>query len=155
MMRDPAPIVALSISDGPDELARFGYLESHIHQMLTELLVALLRGGYRLGYGGDLRKAGYTRELFETLTEAYARGRLTEGIGRRSSTILNSRHGRTTSRRSWRYTWKRSARRRSPTFVSRPAVTWRYSRRMTACASSKALMAARRSTETSSSRGLV
>lgn len=75
----PAPIVALSISDGPD-LARFGYLERHLRQVLAEVLVALLRDGFRLGYGGDLRRAGYTWELFEALAAAYARSRLKEGV---------------------------------------------------------------------------
>lgn len=75
----PAPIVALSVSDGPD-LGRFGYLESHLRQVLGEGMVALLRDdwgdGWRIGYGGDLREGGYTRDLFEALSAAYARNRL-------------------------------------------------------------------------------
>jgi hypothetical protein len=70
-----APIVALSVSDGPD-LARFGYLERHLRQVLSELLVGLLRAGFRVGYGGDLRRDGYTRELFEAVSAAYDRNQL-------------------------------------------------------------------------------
>lgn len=72
------PIVALSVSDGPD-LGRFGYLERHLRQVLGEVMVTLLRAGLRVGYGGDLRKDGYTRELFEALSAAYARNRLVPG----------------------------------------------------------------------------
>lgn len=70
-----APIVALSVSDGPD-LARFGYLERHMRQVLSELLVGLLRAGFRVGYGGNLRRDGYTRELFEAVAAAYDRNQL-------------------------------------------------------------------------------
>jgi hypothetical protein len=73
-----APIIALSVSDGPD-LGRFGYLESHLRQVLGEVLVTLLKAGLRVGYGGDLREGGYTRELFEALSAAYARSRLVPG----------------------------------------------------------------------------
>ena len=47
--------------------------------MLGEVLVTLLRGGLHVGYGGDLRPAGYTRELVEALSAAYARNRLISG----------------------------------------------------------------------------
>ncbi|MBK8177123.1 MAG: hypothetical protein IPK66_18265 [Rhodospirillales bacterium] len=69
------PIVALSVSDGPD-LPRFGYLDHHLRQVLNALLIELLRGDLRIGYGGDLRRSGYTRELFDALTAAYAKSRL-------------------------------------------------------------------------------
>lgn len=69
------PIVALSVSDGPD-LARFGYLERHLRQVLGELLIGLIRAGFRVGYGGDLRRDGYTRELFEAVSAGYDRNQL-------------------------------------------------------------------------------
>ncbi|TVR78899.1 MAG: hypothetical protein EA405_13795 [Rhodospirillales bacterium] len=69
------PLVALSVSDGPD-LARFGYLERHLRQVLAEVLIGLLRADCRVGYGGDLRRDGYTRDLFEALTAAYQRNQL-------------------------------------------------------------------------------
>jgi hypothetical protein len=75
MMDASAPIVALSVSNGPD-LARFGHLERHMRQVLSELLVGLLRAGFRVGYGGDLRRDGYTRELFEAVSAAYDRNQL-------------------------------------------------------------------------------
>lgn len=71
MTDDTPPIVALSISDDPATLARFGYLPHHLRQVLGELLIILLGAGLRIGYGGDLRKDGYTRELFEVLSAAY------------------------------------------------------------------------------------
>lgn len=68
-------IVALSVSNGTD-LGRFGYLKAHLRQVLRDLVIALLRANRRVGYGGDLRKDGYTRELFDLLSAAYARSRL-------------------------------------------------------------------------------
>ncbi|MBK8211947.1 MAG: hypothetical protein IPK78_20410 [Rhodospirillales bacterium] len=92
-----APIVALSVSDGPD-LGRFGYLESHLRQVLGEQMVALLRDGWRIGYGGDLRqaatRASCSRRYPPPTTEtAWFRAR-----GRRSCTTSRFRPGGPPSR---------------------------------------------------------
>jgi SLOG cluster2 len=46
----------------------------HLKRLLTSLAGAILREGWRVGYGGDLRRDGFTRSLLADMGAAYARG---------------------------------------------------------------------------------
>lgn len=59
-----APTIAISVSDSPD-LAMLGMAERHLHRAMNGLATYLLSYGYHLAYGGDLRRGGFTEELFE------------------------------------------------------------------------------------------
>ena len=59
-----AATIAVSVSDSPD-LASLGMGERHLHRAMNGLATYLLSYGYRLAYGGDLRRGGFTEELFE------------------------------------------------------------------------------------------
>jgi hypothetical protein len=72
-------IVAISVSDGPD-LAIFGFLPQHLRRLLAALAGATLRAGWRVGYGGDLRRDGFTRSLLADMAAAYARGGIERGL---------------------------------------------------------------------------
>lgn len=58
------PTVAISVSDSPD-LALLGMAGRHLHRAMNGLATYLLSYGYHLAYGGDLRRDGFTEELFE------------------------------------------------------------------------------------------
>jgi hypothetical protein len=68
-------IVAISVSDGPD-LQLFGYLPQHLRRLLASLAVASLRANWRIGYGGDLRRDGFTRSLLADTAAAFGRGQI-------------------------------------------------------------------------------
>jgi hypothetical protein len=58
--------VAVSISDPPDLAAR-GLTTSHLKRLWLRMTLQLLLAGAELGYGGDLRKQGYTDHLGDLL----------------------------------------------------------------------------------------
>lgn len=58
----PRPRMQLSISESPD-LAPLGLTEAHVRAALLDIARLLLRRGYDLVYGGDLRRYGYTEDL--------------------------------------------------------------------------------------------
>ena len=60
----PAAMIAISVSDSPD-LALLGMGDRHVHRAMNGLATYLLSYGYHLAYGGDLRRGGFTEELFE------------------------------------------------------------------------------------------
>ena len=60
----PAATIAISVSDSPD-LALLGMGDRHLHRAMNSLATYLLSYGYHLAYGGDLRRGGFTEELFE------------------------------------------------------------------------------------------
>ncbi|MEA2604386.1 MAG: hypothetical protein QOF89_5378 [Acidobacteriota bacterium] len=60
----PAPVIGISISESPD-LPRMGLGDPHLREATVEIARYLLRAGYSLAYGGDLRAGGFTRDLFE------------------------------------------------------------------------------------------
>jgi len=66
-------IIAVSVSDGPD-LQVFGFLPQHLRRLLAFLSGAILCEDWRVGYGGDLRRDGFTRSLLADMAAAYARG---------------------------------------------------------------------------------
>lgn len=59
-----APTIAISVSDSPD-LALLGMGDRHLHRAMNGLATYLLSYGYHIAYGGDLRRGGFTEELFE------------------------------------------------------------------------------------------
>ena len=58
------PTIAISVSDSPD-LPLLGMGDRHLHRAMNGMATYLLSYGYRLAYGGDLRREGFTEELFE------------------------------------------------------------------------------------------
>lgn len=58
----PRPRMQLSISESPD-LAPLGLTQAHVRAALLDIARLLLRRGYDLVYGGDLRRYGYIEEL--------------------------------------------------------------------------------------------
>jgi SLOG cluster2 len=68
-------IVAISVSDGPD-LQLFGFLPQHLRRLFASLAAATLRNGWRIGYGGDLRRDGFTRSLLADMGAAFGRGEI-------------------------------------------------------------------------------
>jgi hypothetical protein len=58
--------IALSISEAPD-LSQRGLAPSHLRRLWARLALQLLLVGAKLGYGGDLRKQGYTELLGDLL----------------------------------------------------------------------------------------
>jgi len=68
-------IVAISVSDGPD-LQLFGFLPQHLRRLFASLAAATLRNGWRVGYGGDLRRDGFTRSLLSDMGAAFGRGEI-------------------------------------------------------------------------------
>jgi hypothetical protein len=71
-------IIAISVSDGPD-LQVFGFLPQHLRRLFASLAGAVLQLDWRVGYGGDLRRDGFTRALLADMAAAYARGDLRDG----------------------------------------------------------------------------
>ena len=66
------PTIAFSFAPSPDrDLARAGVGLNHLRHTSLEVALHLLRNGYRLAYGGDLRADGFTRALIE-LARTYA-----------------------------------------------------------------------------------
>lgn len=61
-----API-AISISESPD-LRRLGMSDRHLISAMETMATYLLSSGYRLAYGGDLRRRGFTEQLFELVS---------------------------------------------------------------------------------------
>jgi hypothetical protein len=51
-------------------------LPQHLRRLLASLSGAILRLGWRVGYGGDLRRDGFTRTLLADVAVSYARGDL-------------------------------------------------------------------------------
>lgn len=66
---DPSPLrVAVSISDPPsDDLDSRGLTKDHLVRLWSRVALQLLLAGARLGYGGDLRRQGYTERLGDLL----------------------------------------------------------------------------------------
>jgi hypothetical protein len=59
-------LVGLSISDQPEpDLLRLGFGPEHVSDASTEFALFLLAAQYRLAYGGDLRKMGFSEKLHE------------------------------------------------------------------------------------------
>lgn len=56
--------ISLSVSNSPD-LKRLGLGEAHLRDTLVELARHLIAEGAILLYGGDLRKGGFTEQLFQ------------------------------------------------------------------------------------------
>ena len=65
-------VVAISVSDSPDT-ERLGLGELHLKNAIADLAIFMLAEGTDLAYGGDLRKYGFTRLLFQ-LAHRYSRG---------------------------------------------------------------------------------
>ena len=62
-----AATVAISISESPD-LTRLGMSDRHLTRAMETTATYLLSFGYRLAYGGDLRRGGFTEQLFELVS---------------------------------------------------------------------------------------
>ncbi|MEI6947337.1 hypothetical protein V9K67_09110 [Paraflavisolibacter sp. H34] len=56
-------VIGISISKSSD-LASLGFADAHLENAQVEIARYLLYQGYKLAYGGDLRKEGFTRQLF-------------------------------------------------------------------------------------------
>lgn len=56
--------IAVSVSDS-ENLERFGLSDFHIRDALSKIVVFLLSSGANMAYGGDLRRDGFTKLLFE------------------------------------------------------------------------------------------
>ena len=69
--------VAISISESPD-LIRLGMSDRHLTRAMETMATYLLSCGYRLAYGGDLRRGGFTEQLFE-LVSRYDRSEQSRG----------------------------------------------------------------------------
>lgn len=59
--------VAISISESAD-LTRLGMTDRHLTRAMETTATYLLAFGYRLAYGGDLRRDGFTEQLFELVS---------------------------------------------------------------------------------------
>ena len=70
--------VAISISESGD-LPRMGMTDRHLTRAMETTATYLLAFGYRLAYGGDLRRGGFTEQLFELVSRydrtPWSRGR--------------------------------------------------------------------------------
>src|SRR5262249_57836814 len=64
-------LIGLSAGDAQDIEAR-GLLARHVDIAFGAIVAALALRGARLAYGGDLRQRGFTEQLYEHVTEAYA-----------------------------------------------------------------------------------
>lgn len=60
----PGMRIWMSISDSPD-LTKLGFGERHLKDTFLEFARYVLAAGAEIVYGGDLRKGGYTRALFD------------------------------------------------------------------------------------------
>ena len=69
--------IAISISETPD-LRRLGMSGRHLERAMETIATYLLSLGYRLAYGGDLRRDGFTEQLFE-LVSRYDRSAQSHG----------------------------------------------------------------------------
>ena len=69
--------VAASVSENPD-LQPLGLSDGHLRDAMETLASQLLAFGYRLAYGGDLRRGGFTEQLFE-FASRYDRTRQSNG----------------------------------------------------------------------------
>ena len=65
-------VVAISVSESPD-MATLGLGELHLKNAIADLAIFMLAERTDLAYGGDLRKYGFARLLFQ-LAHRYARG---------------------------------------------------------------------------------
>lgn len=84
--REPLSQIAIGISiSESDDLAVLGLAEEHLRDAMTEISRHMLAMGARLVYGGDLRKNGYTKLLFELV----ARHRRDADIGDVRPAIAN------------------------------------------------------------------
>lgn len=70
--------VAVSISESGD-LPRLGMTDRHLTRAMETTATYLLAFGYRLAYGGDLRRGGFTEQLFDLVSRydrtPWSRGR--------------------------------------------------------------------------------
>ena len=71
--------IAISISESPD-LSLLGMSDRHLRRAMEAMATYLLSFGYRLAYGGDLRRGGFTEQLFE-LVSRYDRSQQSERSG--------------------------------------------------------------------------
>ena len=71
------PTIAISISETPD-LNRLGMSSRHLERAMQTIATYLLSFGYRLAYGGDLRRDGFAEQLFE-LASRYDRSPQSHG----------------------------------------------------------------------------
>ena len=69
--------IAISVSESPD-LRLLGMSDRHLRRATEVMATYLLSFGYRLAYGGDLRKNGFTEQLFE-LVSRYDRSPQSDG----------------------------------------------------------------------------
>ena len=60
--------IAVSVSDSPD-LTRLGMSDRHRTLAMETMATYLLAFGYRLAYAGDLRRGGFTEQLFELVSQ--------------------------------------------------------------------------------------
>ena len=72
-----AATIAISISESPD-LTRLGMSDRHLTGAMETMANYLLSFGYRLAYGGDLRRGGFAEQLFE-LVSRYDRSAQSQG----------------------------------------------------------------------------
>lgn len=63
-------VIGISISDSED-LKRRGYLPAHVDRAMANIATLAVASGARIGYGGDLRQDGFTRKLFQNISELY------------------------------------------------------------------------------------
>lgn len=69
--------IAISISESPD-MSLLGMSDRHLRRAMEMVATYLLSFGYRLAYGGDLRRGGFTEQLFE-LVSRYDRSQQSQG----------------------------------------------------------------------------
>lgn len=71
--------IAVSISESPD-MSGLGMGDEHLVDAMTEVARQVLSLGGRLAYGGDLRREGFSRLLFELVSRHRPDGGLTAGL---------------------------------------------------------------------------
>lgn len=65
--------IGISISDSPD-LQQLGLAETHLRDVMYEVARSFLTANAKLGYGGDLRSAGFTWNLLNLIASHYPDG---------------------------------------------------------------------------------
>lgn len=64
-------MIALSVSDAPDA-GKLGFPAREVRRVVFSLSTALIREGANILYQGDLRRGGWTRDMFQFLSGTYA-----------------------------------------------------------------------------------
>ncbi len=63
-------VIAVSVSDSSD-MPYLGLVEDHLRDAMAEIFRYSLHSGARIVYGGDLRKCGFSKLLFEIVARHY------------------------------------------------------------------------------------